>query len=1218
MPSNRDPDDIEHGAGKTAARGDELSLTGAGMVGAGPNVGQVGGLDPFPDLGGGAGSAIRELERHVRDPKGAHPAIAISINDFPPLIISDNVEGAINELMANIPPEPPVVGDQKDFLTFSGIPDWGILKLNDSSFVDRAAFSGPVTPLAANEGGIYPYYFRAPSPAIDTEFTDSGEDPNTDPFWNSGVLAGLPGAGEGEAYSGAFTRGTTVMRTDRVVGRSTGVSADPADGLPVRQEVTVSGSLYPADRGVLALIHWPAAGTTASFQAQPLLDRCIAALLLGQGILGDQCFKFGDSVGAPQTGPHVCDGTPGGIFDVGRDSNSEYDPFAYPGRASGQYNLAEINAGVSILDGTPLREPFSDFDGSLGAGASRVQNGTEPGPGQVRLGTDVDANDDAGNAPVQPYGIPVLGGGTGAYSPVPATTVNTNPVVGHSVILGSNFFRYRLPYLKDYNPATGMKYTPSGEDPQLTKETRRYLLPATPNSADPTVQATYQGTPLLLQAGNYANFTEDYYVWQIARYRHTFILQDVAAAGLVEDAGSYWLLHFKRERDFEAFVRDAIMPDDATDGYELFGSYLVGGTAAGVENDGQVANQETDATVQAPDGPAPLFGHGAGIYHSLRSTVILDPSGTTVNPADIAPSTFTWTTGSTAPAEHVIYVSGVAYFLPVDPTNGNSSFQVSSIAVTGANYWVNTFRTDDDNRTGVAQVAPAQVASPNPAFIGMAPFSYEDAGNDTSSMVVPTTFTPDRHVRRARIEFPFSFLGSNGGGAFTEVNGPVPADSLTIGAPASPIEFTGDPNEPAFSVGALPRLHLRRPQMHDDVNNASQPFAAGTGHGVVLTSTDPNSVLFHSSSFDDTNLSGTFGNRVNGGGGVETILVNVFKDTHERFLDETYRWQVDLPGGLPPLVTAAARSALLGPGMGGYAGGPLAVPVRIGRLMAAANWNNWSYLQAAQHTLSLGAKALELQVAGLPDRNPPLSDGVLAPFPSAGLCRYPSVDYSAGFRPSSGDGDITAAQPDYSALTGTREFIRTFDAGFAGATTPVANLAGTSLVTVRVDGLQLRDINYVAPGPGNHPQSGIAIFIKIPGLTTWMDIGRTDGAGPSKQDVALDGAGCQVTGPSTVDGTDQTTGQVFCQIQCNVGPVASLFVGGGTIVGEIPVMVKVQMLPLAAAYAFDAAAGGVPGAFAAPAAGASASAVRGLIGVRILRQDGVATVNAAVADGTLI
>ena len=114
-----------------------------------------------------------------------------------------------------------------------------------------------------------------------------------------------------------------------------------------------------------------------------------------------------------------------------------------------------------------------------------------------------------------------------------------------------------------------------------------------------------------------------------------------------------------------------------------------------------------------------------------------------------------------------------------------------------------------------------------------------------------------------------------------------------------------------------------------------------------------------------------------------------------------------------------------------------------------------------------------------------------------------------------------------------------------------------------------------------------------------MDVGRADGAGPSKQDALLDGAGCQVIGPNTVDRLDAATRTVYCQVRVNVGPVANLFKAANN---EVPILIKVLMKNgLSTNYSFERKYDDVLNTFGAVEVGASNNAVRGLIGVSVVR-----------------
>ena len=79
-----------------------------------------------------AGPASGPLDAHLSDPSGAHPASSISIQDLFERYLAGNVEGALGELAALVPPAPGVVGSSgPPWLgsTNTGVPDWGVLKL---------------------------------------------------------------------------------------------------------------------------------------------------------------------------------------------------------------------------------------------------------------------------------------------------------------------------------------------------------------------------------------------------------------------------------------------------------------------------------------------------------------------------------------------------------------------------------------------------------------------------------------------------------------------------------------------------------------------------------------------------------------------------------------------------------------------------------------------------------------------------------------------------------------------------------------------------------------------------------------------------------------------------------------------------------------------------------------------------------------------------------
>ena len=1045
MPRKGNPGNIRAGAGKRTPDKGNLTIN---TVSTTPTVGWLGDspeaeVTAIDGLEGGAPG----LKAHVNYPKNAHPAATISIDPYPPLYLGEDVNAALDELAALIPPMPPVVGRWSKFVEVSGIPDWGVLKLNESPLDTRGGFVFWQTGNADSE--IYPYYWYPPHPAQEyPPFTPEGThgplqdqgggDPATDPIFN---VTDIPydGGGPGDTYAGAFTRaGTDLVKTARVM-----------EFIAPNRPVVVSGVVFPADRGVLALLHWPPNGGWPEFLAQPLTDRCAAALLLGGGLLDG------------------LDGLPGGIFSVGAEGGFPgypYDPFSFPGQATGQFDLREIHTGLFSSDfpppkgGSPLPWPYDTAN---------------PAGGQVRLGTDPEA----GIVPV-PNGIPILGGTT----------------VARGGGDDNNFFRYRLPYWDDYTNA-GLKYSPPEE------LLRWYTKPAV--ALDP-------GDPLLL-AGNYPNLPKKYWAFQLARFRHRFLLQSVGVGGLVE-SGDYVLVHFKEEEFFERVVRDGEYP------YQdwLYSPML--------ETWSKPSDPTNVSLVPAQiDGAAPA-------YHTIRGAIAEDEDA-------VAVPTFTsnaWDFGRVP--DMVMRVSGVAYFLPLQLAVPAPSFQIVSLALSIDDLFKFSYRTHD--------LASDQIHNPNPLFLSLSPFSHTTEITDWIDVPGGFVTDPTQQVRRQRVEFRFEDLGP-----YDQFTPPISTDTATVTL-VGQINFAGDLAAPVFMTDANVRAFIRRPVGHRNPLTAVFPTT-----GQLLAQSIPAKILFHSTRHDGV-TDPTYGNFVNAGvvlPGLETVE----KDVTEKFLDETYRWHSRWLGVTP----VANRSNLIGPGLSGTAGVPTPItdlPVRAGSA-AGAPYNGASWCVSTYYVINLTLifptdMSTEAQVAGIPDRNPPVTDGVTSPTPSAGLLMFPQKGYVAGYRPDSALGDITLSQPDYSVAAGDREYVRAFDTAFSRSTAPCPHSAGQPYFSIRIHGVKLENFAYAGYVPGG--AKGLSIYAKVPGSTTWMDMGRIDGDGPSKQDAALDGAGCQVVGVGTYDAVDQESGVVYSQVRVNVGPTQNLFTNTA---GEVPVLIKIVL-----------------------------------------------------------
>ena len=1113
MPKTTDPKDINAGTGRPEATKANYEINGSG---GGTLVAPA---DAKNDYGISEGT-LSPINSHVDDTQDAHAASAIQIDNKPDdIFTSQTVEGALDELSALIPPPTPTLGNYKNYQDLMGIPDWGILKLKDSSLTSR----DPTSFLQDNPPGeTYPYYWVPSHPAIEykpfepdgtivyptTNWNEGGNDPVTDStfnVWNAGYLGG----GDGWCHAGTFTEpvADVAVSTMRVFPWQGHVT------LGISRYAIVSGVVYPSDRGVLALFYWPADGNLAAFLAQSLTTKCKAAILLGQGI-------YGCTSGCPR------DGDVGGLFLKGSDSAGDYDPYEWPGQATGQASLEEIYTGLREDTGLAfaVSSPYYNFDGGLTVPGCKVADydtfGGAPFPGQVRLGTDADA----GVTPVS-NGVPILGA-------IAAARGGGND---------NNFLRYRLPYLDDYSSTSvgGLKYTP-------TTETDRYYM-------KPTISLA-PGTDLT-QAGDYVNYAKTYWPMQLARYRHQFLLE--SPAPVPATAGSYFMVHFRKEEYFEDFTLTGTVSADRI--------YSV--NAADWTN---MENASNVTDLSTPYDPA-------AFYHAIRSDLYADDAAAYTDPVAVGGDTYRV---AVAAADETMFVSGIQYFLPQRWAGGAPAFSLllCSADVTGF------FGTIPDRNAYLIGDNVSYMYSTNPGSMCTGCLSQENN-------LVPTWGDPQRQ----RIEIPtFGPDGINQAAYPTTALGPVPGDpaALDIG----PTTMDGDTDPCAFSSDVQPVAVWRRPMQQEQT-------ATGIGLTTSIPEAGANTVLYHGT-IDPTNTP-LYGNFTVGSvpgtqiaGVAVPSLESGDKDVTERFLGEVYRYEGSWSGCTIPIATELISGAPTGVG--------IEVPVRAGTCVAfgGETWSDCSYLQstnwvpptymgdhAATHTL-------EAQVAGFPHRNPPFTDGVYTPYPNAGRLMYPQTDYSAAHRPAA-PADVAAAQLDYSVCVNDRHYVRAFDVGFARSTVPYQEVAGQSIFTIKLDGLALADFAYSGGANAN-----VQIYAKIPGITAWLDLGRPDTATPG-----VDGNGCQVVGDDTFEDYDTQTGIIYSQVSVEMTNAFQLLTADTqrrVIVGpytywEFPVLIKVvlKFTPTASKYNFE---------WDFPALTAvdptySCAVVRGICGIRIVHPD---------------
>jgi len=1164
------------------------------------------------------------LASHVQDPHAAHPASAISVEETPATpFTTDSVQGALGELASLRPPQPAGIGLVNPPITYTtGISDWGTLKLQDEG-LPSFAFS-----LASNPNLVsnyYPYYWTPPIPGNRTKISQLGYFeppialPNPAPYteydagsgttltdqWNAGGTTAIDdifniadpvgnysGGGVGLATAGAFSRSRNMVQTYRAMR---------TDPLASVQPVVVTGTICPADRGVVALIHWPADGDMPAFLAQPPREKVIAAILLGQGLYNE--------------GTCPVDGEPGGLFVMGSDANG-YNPYAFPGQATGQAGLAEIYRGVATtysdqtftdtqsgglnyifkqtspywnfdnrvseqltISATLVVTPFietqitvvtphnykvgqpitvdncpdinggaeitatvstvigpNDFVLYVSGATNAASSGTTQRitgcdrqdydpvngptfPGQVRFGTL--------SGPPNVDGVPILGAPY-LEGAVRGTDTVTAPTTLNE--LDNNFFQYRLPVLDDYsNTNTGLKYTPLLEKPRYFQKPPLSDAPATP----------------LTIAGNYLGLSsQDYYPMQVARFRHRFEVPVVGPN--LTDAGSYMLMHFKKELYFEDLVINGIWPSDD----KLYSANIVNAAAvtAGTEglDDTQavVAKNMIDQTVIQ----SALWGSNGSIsgrpFFALCNTVVLDQTEATV-PTAFVPREYTLNVVTVS----TVTVSGISYLLPRTTAGAvalrldNPTYSVGGLF--GAGGVERTFQTGMVDGVFDNQ----RILNRSPMLLTLGDFSSGETH-------IPST-TSNIWTHWQRFEFDLEAIAPP-----NAVGGFAPLPAVVAALPAFNIRFDGDADKvPIFSSDAKLHGFVRNPLFRSLADMA----ALNANAGGFLAEAGGDIVLFHSATPNAAD-NPQYGNFVTGGAGTPALAstMTATKDVVETFTDETYRYRLDF-GAVP---APAPLNTILGPGLPA-APAAIEVPVRAGIsvLFGGVNWPRASWIRSSnglggvpayQFNLTTPAATTlidrELQVGGLPHRNPPVDVGAAASKPAAGILLYPKLDYTTGYRPDLGTDGVT--QFDYSAAVNERSYVRAFDCAFSRSATPVA-ASGQPFFLLRVDGVRANDFAYA--GGGTPGSASMAILVKVPGLTTWMDAGRVDGAGPNKQDPLLDGAGCVVLGPDTFEAVDQTYGHYYCQIKVNVGPFVNLFqsVADPQCAGEVPVLVKV-------------------------------------------------------------
>ena len=466
------------------------------------------------------------LRAQLNKQKGVYTSAQIH-DGYDPEFFGQDLASKMDQLIGALPTEIGKLG-VSSFETGEnpvGIIDWGRFKQADSPIWDRNNLYADQWYEASffkNDSSLaFPYYHSfKPSAGA------NGSHYRSDPIFNVGFgetlsipSDALPGGGIGNAHLASIYK--TLNNPIGGNREIRPVSALYDDG--TFEGLTLSGIIYPADRGTVALLRIEEGQTdwlTPSTTADEVMSKVLAAINLGSGIETDS------------------DGEPGGIFTNG-DRNS------FPSSYKGQYDLSELQRGT-------YRADHPDLGGEAIAGI--IAN---PHAGSVRMLRDPSSlygeTHPGGNIPVL-FGTEMWDFDTGSFFNY---TGNVHGGTGLSEE-DLNFFAYRLPRLESYN----------AEDlPTPLSEKGRYFLSIRPSNLDET--------NLLATAGGYVGYSSDSVTDQIARYRYTIKFKQIKAgleAQIIDDRsytgskfsplGSFALVHFKTEEAFERLVRDAVVPTD--------------------------------------------------------------------------------------------------------------------------------------------------------------------------------------------------------------------------------------------------------------------------------------------------------------------------------------------------------------------------------------------------------------------------------------------------------------------------------------------------------------------------------------------------------------------------------------------------------------------------------------------------------------------------------
>jgi len=287
-------------------------------------------------LGDGTGTCQDHSKANLRTQvlieQDAYDASQISAENPFETYLGDDAQSHFDDLASQVKNKPPRLGELGKTYSFgsltathSGAPDWGNLLQADTPVWDRQSsisLEGVTIADTANHFLV---------PANDTfgynlfDTTPLNE-PKTDSIFNI-ADTDLKGGGEPASFLSSIQKGTNPHQHARVVPRQDvaiiGSFSDLPELASADEGFTVSGLLFPADRGTLALLRWENNDTTnlsysPASSVSDIESRVVAAINLSVGL-------------EPTDNPIFIEGT---------------DQFTFPSKLTGQYDLYEMQTGL--------------------------------------------------------------------------------------------------------------------------------------------------------------------------------------------------------------------------------------------------------------------------------------------------------------------------------------------------------------------------------------------------------------------------------------------------------------------------------------------------------------------------------------------------------------------------------------------------------------------------------------------------------------------------------------------------------------------------------------------------------------------------------------------------------------------------------------------------------------------------------------------------------